>query len=187
MNPQPTDTPTAADSPQSPEAVSSKQPAVANGQPLPTADSLLPATQPAGPKLVLVDGHALVYRAYHALPPDLRTSKGEATNAVLGFTQMLMDTLRKEAPQYIVMTFDKGRTFRHEASADYKATRASMPDDLRGQMTRVRQIVEALGIPIMEVPGYEADDLIGTLSKQAEEMGLETYILSGDNDQHQLV
>jgi DNA polymerase-1 len=139
------------------------------------------------PKLVLVDGHALVYRAYHALPPDLRTSKGEATNAVLGFTQMLMDTLRKEAPQYIVMTFDKGRTFRHEASADYKATRVSMPDDLRGQMARVRQIVEALGIPIVELAGYEADDLIGTLSKQAEEMGLETYILSGDNDQHQLV
>src|SRR5205085_12020382 len=85
------------------------------------------------PKLVLIDGHALVYRAYHALPPDLRTSKGEPTNAVLGFTQMLMDTLRKEAPQYVVVTFDKGRTFRHEASAEYKATRTAMPDDLRPQ------------------------------------------------------
>src|SRR5438067_11882169 len=113
------------------------------------------SSQPDGvaPKLVLVDGHALVYRAYHALPPDLRTSKGEATIAVLGFTQMLMDTLRKEAPQYIVMTFDKGRTFRHDASADYKATRVAMPDDLRGQMARVRQIVEALGIPIVERGG----------------------------------
>src|SRR5438874_9684377 len=139
------------------------------------------------PKLVLIDGHALVYRAHHALPPVLRTSRGEPTNAVLGFTQMLMDTLRKEVPQYIVMTFDKGRTFRHEASADYKATRAAMPDDLRSQMSRVRQIVEAMGIPIVELEGFEADDLIGTLSKQAEERGLETYILSGDNDQHQLV
>src|SRR5438477_7931260 len=144
-------------------------------------------TSAPAPKLVLVDGHALVYRAYHALPPDLRTSRGEPTNAVLGFTQMLMDTLRKEAPQYVVMTFDKGRTFRHDASADYKATRASMPDDLRVQMSRVRQIVEAMGIPIVEKEGFEADDLIGTLSKQAEAMGLDTYILSGDNDQHQLV
>lgn len=139
------------------------------------------------PKLVLIDGHALVYRAYHALPPDLRTSSGEATNAVLGFTQMLMDTIRKEAPEYVVVTFDKGRTFRHDASPDYKATRPQMPDDLRDQMKRVRQIVEAMGIPIVEKEGFEADDLIGTLSRQAEDMGLDTYILTGDNDQHQLV
>src|SRR3989442_15316623 len=106
---------------------------------MPTEPENMPSIAPSNgkrneisaPKLVLVDGHALVYRAYHALPPDLRTSKGEQTNAVLGFTQMLMDTIRKEAPQYIVMTFDKGRTFRHEASADYKATRVAMPDDLR--------------------------------------------------------
>lgn len=139
------------------------------------------------PKLVLVDGHALVYRAYHALPPDLRTSTGETTNAVLGFTQMLLDTLRNQAPEYIVLTFDKGRTFRHEASADYKAQRGPMPDDLRDQMGRVRQIVEALGIPIMEVAGFEADDLIGTLSRQAEGMGLDTFILTADTDQHQLI
>ncbi len=140
-----------------------------------------------GPKLVLVDGHALVYRAYHALPPDLRTSSGETTNAVLGFTQMLLDTLKNQAPEYVVMTFDKGRTFRHETSADYKAQRAPMPDDLRDQMGRVRQIVEALGIPIVEMEGYEADDLIGTLSRQAEKQGLETFILTADTDQHQLV
>jgi DNA polymerase-1 len=138
-------------------------------------------------KLVLVDGHALVYRAYHALPPDLRTSTGESTNAVLGFTQMLLDTLRIQAPDYIVVTFDKGRTFRHEASAEYKAQRGPMPDDLRDQMGRVRQIVEALGIPIVELSGFEADDLIGTLSKQAEGLGLDTYILTADTDQHQLV
>lgn len=153
------------------------------------AEEREPTTQGDGyrPKLVLVDGHALVYRAYHALPPDLRTSTGETTNAVLGFTQMLLDTLRNQAPEYIVLTFDKGRTFRHEASAEYKATRGPMPDDLRDQMGRVRQIVEALGIPIMEVAGFEADDLIGTLSRQAEGMNLDTYILTADTDQHQLI
>ena len=106
---------------------------------------------------------------------------------MLGFTQMLMDTIRKEVPKYIVMTFDKGRTFRHDVSPDYKATRSAMPDDLREQMKRVRQIVEAMGIPIVEKEGFEADDLIGTLALQAEQEGLDTYILTGDNDQHQLV
>jgi DNA polymerase-1 len=142
---------------------------------------------PPGAKLVLVDGHALAYRAYHALPADLRTSGGEATNAVLGFTQMLLDTLRNQAPQYVVVTFDKGRTFRHEEFAEYKAQRGPMPGDLHDQLGRVRQMVEAMGIPIMEVAGYEADDLIGTLSRQAEEAGLDTYILTADTDQHQLV
>lgn len=139
------------------------------------------------PKLVLVDGHALAYRAYHALPPDLRTSTGEPTNAVLGFTQMLLDTLRNHAPQYVVVTFDKGRTFRHENFAEYKAQRGPMPDDLRQQLGRVREIVEAMGIPIAEEAGYEADDLIGTLAKQAEADGLDTYILTADTDQHQLI
>lgn len=139
------------------------------------------------PKLLLVDGHALVYRAYHALPPDLRTSHGEPTNAVLGFTQMLMDTLRNQAPQYAIVAFDKGRTFRHDDYADYKAQRGPMPDDLREQLHRVREITGALGIQMMELAGYEADDLIGTLSRQAEQEGLDTYILTADTDQHQLV
>ncbi len=141
----------------------------------------------AGQKLVLVDGHALAYRAYHALPPELRTSRGEATNAVLGFTQMLLDTLRNYAPQYVIVTFDKGRTFRHDEFVEYKAQRGPMPEDLRDQLHRVREIVEAMGIPIVELEGYEADDLIGTLAKQAEQMGLDTYILTADTDQHQLV
>jgi DNA polymerase I len=139
------------------------------------------------PKLLLVDGHALVYRAYHALPPDLRTSAGEPTNAVFGFAQMLLDTLRNQAPQYVVVTFDKGKTFRHEASADYKAQRGPMPHDLRDQLGRVRQLIEALGIPIVELAGFEADDLIGTLSRQAEHEGIDTLILTADTDQHQLV
>lgn len=159
--------------------------------PLEQATSSQPRTVaehvPPGAKLVLVDGHALAYRAYHALPQDLRTSSGEATNAVLGFTQMLLDTLRNHAPQYIVVTFDKGRTFRHEEFAEYKAQRGTMPGDLRDQLGRVRQMVEAMGIPIMDVAGFEADDLIGTLSRQAEEAGLDTYILTADTDQHQLV
>lgn len=145
------------------------------------------ATEAPRPKLVLVDGHALIYRAYHALPPDLRTSRGEPTNAVFGFAQMLLDTIRIQAPQYVVVTFDKGRTFRHAASSDYKATRASMPDDLRQQIGRVRQLVEVLGIPIAELDNYEADDVIGTLSLKAETEGLETFILTADTDQHQLV
>jgi DNA polymerase-1 len=140
-----------------------------------------------GGRLVLVDGHALAYRAYHALPPELRTSRGEATNAVFGFTQMLLDTLRNYAPQYVIVTFDKGRTFRHDEYTDYKAQRGPMPEDLRDQLHRVREIVEAMGIPIVELEGYEADDLIGTLAKQAEQRGLETYILTADTDQHQLV
>ena len=140
-----------------------------------------------GAKLVLVDGHALAYRAYHALPADLRNSKGETTIAVLGFSQMLLDTLRSQAPQYAVMTFDKGRTFRHEEFTEYKAQRGSMPDDLRPQFDRIRQVIAAVGMPVLELAGYEADDLIGTLSKQAEQLGLETIILTADNDQHQLV
>ncbi|MEO6457384.1 MAG: DNA polymerase I [Chloroflexia bacterium] len=140
-----------------------------------------------GEKLVLIDGHALAYRAYFALPAELRNAKGETTNAVLGFTQMLLDTLKSQAPQYVVVTFDKGRTFRHEEYAEYKAKRASMPDDLRPQFARIREIISALGIPVLELAGYEADDLIGTLSRQAEEIGLETVILTADNDQHQLV
>ena len=155
----------------------------------PPSDDRKPAVNPQQPAntLLLVDGHALVYRAYHALPPDLRTSKGEATNAVLGFTQMLLDTLRLRAPRYAVVTFDKGRTFRHEQFADYKAQRGPMPDDLRAQLHRVREMVGALGIPIMELEGYEADDLIGTLARQAEGYEIDTYILTADTDQHQLV
>lgn len=154
--------------------------------PLENSASNQPDSESTG-KLLLVDGHALVYRAYHALPPDLRTSSGEPTNAVLGFTQMLMDTLRIQAPSHAVVTFDKGRTFRHESFPEYKAQRGAMPDDLRDQLGRVREVVDTLGIPIVELAGYEADDLIGTLSSQAEEQGLDTVILTADNDQHQLV
>jgi DNA polymerase-1 len=138
-------------------------------------------------KLVLIDGHSLAYRAYHALPDDMKTSRGEPTNAVFGFTSMLLSVLRDEHPTHIAVTFDKGRTFRHDMYAEYKANRAEMPDQLDTQMARVRQVVETLGIPAFEQEGYEADDLLGTLAQQAAEQGVDTLIVTGDRDLLQLV
>ncbi len=142
-----------------------------------------------GKKLVLVDGHALAYRAFFALPIDaFSTSRGELTNAVYGFTRMLLRALEQEKPDYIAVTFDAGKeTFRHQEFREYKAQRARMPEEMRDQMARIVEVIEALGIPIFEVEGYEADDLIGTLSKQAQELGVETFILTGDYDAFQLV
>lgn len=138
-------------------------------------------------KLVLIDGHALAYRAFHALPEDMKTSQGELTNAVYGFTSMLLNVLRDERPTHIAVTFDKGRTFRHDVYPDYKAHRAKMPDELRSQMERIRQVVETLDIPVFEQEGYEADDLLGTLARQAGEQGVDTLIVTGDMDLLQLV
>ena len=138
-------------------------------------------------KLVLIDGHALAYRAYHALPKELSTSKGELINAVFGFTSMLLNVLRDEKPDYIAVAFDVGRTFRHEEYKEYKAHRAKMPDELRTQMARIQEIVHALSIPIIEVEGYEADDVLGTLAQKAEKEGLETLIVTGDTDTFQLI
>ncbi|HET92285.1 MAG TPA: DNA polymerase I [Chloroflexi bacterium] len=142
---------------------------------------------PQQKKLVLIDGHALAYRAFHALPDDLKTAQGELTNAVYGFTTMLLSVLRDEQPTHIAVTFDKGLTFRHELYADYKAHRAKMPDEMRVQMDRIRQVVETMGIPIYEQEGYEADDLLGTLTRQAEEKDVDTLIVTGDMDLLQLV
>ena len=138
-------------------------------------------------KFVLVDAYALIYRAYHALPPAMVTSRGETTNAVFGFTQMLLEVLRRDQPEYVAMAFDMGRTFRHDAFAEYKGTRAAMPDDLRDQIARVEQVVEAFNIPIYRVPGFEADDVIGTLAEQARKLGVLTLIVTGDTDTLQLV
>ncbi|MEA3339069.1 MAG: DNA polymerase I, partial [Chloroflexota bacterium] len=138
-------------------------------------------------KLILIDGHSLAYRAFFALPDDMKTSQGELTNAIFGFTLMLLNVLRDERPTHIAVTFDKGRTFRHDIYPEYKAHRAKMPDEMRTQMERVRQVVETLDIPIFEQEGYEADDLLGTLSRQAEEQGVDTLIVTGDRDLLQLV
>ncbi len=138
-------------------------------------------------KLVLVDGHSLAYRAFYALPNTLKTSRGELTNAVYGFTSMLLSVLEEEEPDYVVVTFDKGPSFRVGLYEAYKAHREKMPDEMRPQMERVREVVETLGIPIVELEDYEADDLLGTLSKQAAEEGLNVLIVTGDRDALQLV
>jgi DNA polymerase-1 len=115
------------------------------------------------------------------------TSSGELTNAVYGFTSMILSILQEEKPDYVAIAFDVGPTFRHELAAEYKGTRARMPEELREQLPRIRQIVEALNIPTFEIEGYEADDLLGTLARQAEAQGIQTVICSGDRDLFQLV
>lgn len=147
----------------------------------PAADS-----QPQG-RLVLIDGFGIIFRAYHAIKSGLATSKGELTNATFGFTSMLLEVLRRDTPDYIVMAFEGGHTFRHEEFVEYKANRGDMPDDLANQIGRIREVVEALGITIYEQAGFEADDVIGTLAKQANRRGLEALIVTGDNDLLQLV
>lgn len=137
--------------------------------------------------LVLIDGHALVYRAYFALPSDMATSRGELTNAVFGFASMLLNVLRDEQPDYLAVAFDLGRTFRHEEYAEYKANRAEMPDDLRIQFQRIDQLLETFDIPTYSAEGYEADDVLAALAQQAEVQGVETLIVTGDTDTFQLI
>src|SRR5438034_10549594 len=141
----------------------------------------------ARPRLYLIDGSGYVYRAFHALP-GLGTTRGVPTNAVYGFTNMLAKLLREERPRHVAVVFDApGGTFRDGLYADYKATRAPLPDELRPQLGYVRKIVAALRLPVVEVPGVEADDVIGTLARQAGRTGLETVIVTGDKDLMQLV
>jgi DNA polymerase-1 len=137
--------------------------------------------------LLLIDGHALVFRAFFAMPA-LTNSRGEMTNAAYGFTSMLLKVLGEHRPSYAIACFDPpGPTFRHEEFADYKAQRPPAPSEVVRQMPWCRDIVEAMNIPIVEVPGYEADDVIGTLSRKAEAAGLDVLILTGDLDALQLV
>jgi DNA polymerase-1 len=138
-------------------------------------------------RLVLIDSNSLIYRAFFAVPP-LTTTKGELANATFGFASILLKSLEQTTPQHIAAAFDLPQpTFRHEREATYKATRRPMPDELRPQMERCKQILDKFGIPIYSLPGYEADDVIGALARQAEAKGLETVIVSGDLDPLQLV
>ena len=138
--------------------------------------------------IMLIDGHAMIHRAFHAVPEDLTTSKGEVVNATFGFTSILIKALSDIKPDYIAVTFDRpSPTFRHIAYPQYKAHRPTLPDIMRPQFGRIREVVEAFGIPIYEKDGFEADDVLGTLSVQATQMGLETVILTGDMDTLQLV
>lgn len=138
-------------------------------------------------RLILVDGNALIHRAYHALPP-LTTKQGELVNAVYGFSTLLLKAIQDLKPDYAAVAFDlAGPTFRHEAYKEYKATRTKAPDELYNQFDRVKEVVKTLNIPIFSVKGFEADDVIGTISRQAAKQGIETIIVTGDMDTLQLV
>ncbi|MBN2471133.1 MAG: DNA polymerase I [Anaerolineae bacterium] len=140
------------------------------------------------PVLIMIDGHALAYRQFFALPlGSFTTPEGEPTNATFGFARTLLDILEKDEPDYLLVTFDRGLSGRDEMYGDYKGTRDKMPDELRVQMQRIRELVQAFNIPIMEKEGYEADDVLGTLADQAEEAGLDVLIVTGDRDLLQLV
>ena len=141
----------------------------------------------AARKLILVDGSGYLYRAFHALPP-LTTSKGEPTGAVLGVLNMLNKMIKEEAPDRIAVVFDApGRTFRDDLFDQYKAHRPSMPDDMRAQVQPLFDTVAAMGLPLLRVPGVEADDVIGTLAKQGADAGFKVLISTGDKDMAQLV
>ena len=126
-------------------------------------------------KLVLIDGHALAYRAYFALQTTgLSTSRGEPTHAVYGFCLMLLAVLEEEQPDFLAVTFDVGETFRHEQYAEYKATRDKAPEDLHQQVERIKEVIAAFGLPVLTAEGYEADDVLGTLARQAEAQDVDT-------------
>jgi len=141
------------------------------------------------PRLFLLDGMALAYRAHFALlRSPLQTSKGQPTSAVFGFLAALDRIVDQEAPDEVVVVFDAPEpTFRHEAYPDYKATRDKMPDEMVPQLEWIRRAVTALGLPFLRVPGWEADDIIGTLARQGEDAGRDVWIVSGDKDMYQLV
>ncbi|MBU0699480.1 MAG: DNA polymerase I, partial [Proteobacteria bacterium] len=137
--------------------------------------------------LFLIDGSAYIYRAYHAIR-GLTNSKGFPTNAVFGFTRMLLKLIEDRAPEYVVMFFDaKGPTFRHEIYKDYKANRPPMPEDLSVQIPHIKDVTAGFNIPVIEMPGFEADDLIGTLGRMAEKAGFSVVMVTGDKDFVQLV
>lgn len=138
-------------------------------------------------KLILIDGNSIIYRAFFAMPP-LTSSSGVHTNAVYGFTNMLLRLLQEEQPSHILVAFDAGKeTFRHEGYQDYKGGREKTPPELSEQFPIMRELLESFGIAWFELPGYEADDIIGTMSKQAEEAGHNVLVVTGDKDMLQLV
>jgi len=140
------------------------------------------------PRLFLVDAYALIYRAFFAfINRPLTNSRGENTSAAFGFANFLEDLREKYRPDYLAIVFDAGDSFREEAYPEYKATREKMPEDLESSLPGIRAMVEAYGDPVVELDGYEADDVIGTLATKAKELGIESVIVSGDKDFYQLV
>ena len=137
---------------------------------------------------MLLDGNSLTYRAFFALPTDLATASGQVTNAVYGFTSMLVNLLKDHHPDRLAVALDRPEpTFRHELVAGYKATRSEAPDILRQQMGLVRQLVETMRVPIVDMAGYEADDVLATLATQAAAGGDDVIVVTGDRDTYQLV
>jgi len=139
-------------------------------------------------KFVIIDGHALIHRAYHAIPP-LTTKGGEIVNAVYGFSVILLKVIKDLSPDFVVVALDlPDKTFRHHEFKEYKANRPPAPDDLISQFALVREVIEAFDMPIFEKPGFEADDLIGSLAEKVkEDKSIETFIVTGDLDELQLV
>jgi DNA polymerase-1 len=140
-------------------------------------------------RLLLIDGHSMAYRAFYALPVEnFKTSAGQPTNAIYGFASMLINLIKEEKPTHIAVAFDVSRkTFRTERFPEYKANRASTPDEFRSQMSHINELIESFGIKHFEVEGFEADDIIATLAKAAELKGFDTLICTGDRDSFQLV
>jgi len=139
-------------------------------------------------KLIIIDGNALIHRSFHAIPPTLRTKGGLLVNAVYGFSSFLLKALSEFKPDYVVLTLDKkGPTFRHEAYSEYKATRVKAPDELYEQIPLIKRLAQAFDIPVFELSGFEADDLIGTICNLKENSSLEKIIITGDLDTLQLV
>jgi DNA polymerase-1 len=140
-------------------------------------------------RLLLLDGHSLAYRAFFALPVEnFSTTTGQPTNAVYGFTAMLINVLRDEQPTHVAVAFDRSEpTFRHEQYVEYKANRRETPADFRGQLSLIFEVLDALGIPRLSVAGYEADDIIATLATLGHAAGMQVLIVTGDRDALQLV
>ena len=156
---------------------------------MPDATPTAPAETEQRPRLLLLDGHSLAYRAFYALPVEnFSTTTGQPTNAVYGFTSMLINVLRDEQPTHLAVAFDVSReTFRAAEFPEYKANRTTTPDDFRGQVGLVKEVLGALNVPIIEAPGYEADDVIATIGSQAVDAGFDVLVCSGDRDTFQLV
>ena len=138
-------------------------------------------------KLVLIDGSSYLYRAFYALPP-LTDPKGEPTGAIYGFIRMISTLIKELNPEYMAVVFDlPGKTFRHEKYKEYKATRKETPDELKVQIPKIKEIIKLWGINILEIPGYEADDIIATIAEKAVNKGFKVIIVTPDKDMIQLI
>ncbi|MGW0012323.1 5'-3' exonuclease, partial [Streptomyces tendae] len=149
-----------------------------------TASKKTDSTSGARPRLMLMDGHSLAYRAFFALPAEnFTTATGQPTNAIYGFASMLANTLRDEAPTHFAVAFDVSRkTWRSEEFTEYKANRSKTPDEFKGQVELIGELLDSMHVPRFAVEGFEADDVIATLATQAEAEGFDVLIVTGDRD-----